>query len=713
MRIVGATAQPWLPPPNVPLSPYTGWDRSHWVALADHLLASVLPYATPGLAQYRLPGRPGMAGAACDGLEGFARTFLIAAFRIAGAGGEVPPALIERYAEGLANGTDPGHEYAWPPLTDCSQQLVEAASIALAVHETRPWLFDRLEPAVRERVLAWLAGSAGRRTWQSNWVLFPVVIQQFLANAGGPHEPDAIAAGLDRIEEWSTADGWYTDGPGRCFDYYAGWAIHLYSLMWTRMSGDHERAARYRDRLRSFLEQYQHLFGRDGAPVHQGRSLCYRYATVAPLWLGELTGASPLPPGRSRRIASGVLRHFTEHGVPDRRGLLGLGWYEPFLPATQHYSGPASPYWAGKAFLGLLLPADHPAWTAREAPAPIDVADQVVPMPGPGWLLHATRHDGLVRLLNHGSDRARHLSADGIEDPDYLRFAYTSATAPETGEPAHLHAVDGHLAVLAPNRPGPSVAAGIGSDTTSRGPGLPALPQKLGDDSDTAAERPKFSVLSGGSGIGGGIGGAMSRRRRIEAIAVFDRFAASAYEDELPAGAVRVETASVVRGAWEVRMHRVVAPAGCVVRDGGYAIAGGQPPEIRAGRDWAWVRRPDGLCSAVLAVHGFRWAGAVRGVDANAFGACSATPYVISDGHPGGSAVYVSLIVLSSDRVTPDALRASMRVEVDGDRIGVRFVDGERIEVTLGARPGYVRRPADGGPAVRLTPPGERPIMFQ
>jgi hypothetical protein len=646
-----------LPPSDGTLSPYTGWSRAHWEAVADHLLDAVAAYAVPGFAQVRLPGRPGNGGLTSDGLEGYARTFLLAAFRVAGADGEVPATLVERYADGLSNGTDPGHRYAWPAAADRSQQIVEAASIALALHETRHWIFDRLGPVVRDRVVAWLTGFTGKQTWQSNWVLFPTVIQQFLASVGAAHDPSEIEAGLERIERWYVGDGWYTDGAGRCFDYYAGWAMHLYPLMWARMAGDRKRGDRYRERLRLFLAQYQHMFARDGAPVHQGRSLCYRFASTAPLWLGALVDADPLPPGRTRRIASGVLRHFVEHGVPDERGLLSLGWYERFLPCTQHYSGPASPYWASKGFLGLLLPADHPAWTARESAAPIDEGDRIVPMPGPRWLLHATRHDGLVRLVNHGSDRARHQTANRLDDPHYTRFGYASHAAPEAGEAALVRAVDGHLAVVAPD-------------------------------------------------------GTVSRRRRIEPIAVYDRFGASAYRDELPTGPVRVETASLVRGPWEVRVHRVSAPRGCAVRDGGYALADTRPPSAATGRGWARVSRPDGLTSVAVALHGLRGAAVARAVDANAYGACSATPYLTAPGHPGGSAYYVSLVALTGDRVEPAALRESITVSVDGDRAVVWFPDGERVEVVLGDRPSYARHPAGGGAPVRwpIDPPTHTPV---
>ncbi|MGS2648257.1 DUF2264 domain-containing protein [Streptosporangium sp. LJ11] len=604
------------------LSGHTGWTRAHWEAAADRLLASVVPYATEGFAQFRLPGRASRSGPVSDGLEGFARTFLLAAFRIAGAGGAVPPALLERYAGGLTAGTDPAHPYAWPALTDMSQQLVEAASVALALHETRPWLFDRLSPAEQERVVAWLAGFAGRRTPDNNWVLFQVVVEQFLAEVGGPHEPAEITGGLERIEEWYAGDGWYSDGRGKNFDYYCGWAMHLYPSLWARMAGDTARQELYAARLHRFLGQYQHFFAADGGPVNQGRSLTYRFATVAPLWLGALTGASPLPPGRTRRIASGVLSHFAERGAPDERGLLTLGWYDPFPPIAQDYSGPASPYWASKAFLGLLLPPEHPVWTDAEEAAPVDLADQTVAMPAPGWLLHATRADGVVRLVNHGSDRDRVQDPDGPPDPHYLKFAYTSHTGPELGEKAQ--GVDNHLAVIAPD-------------------GTPSL------------------------------------RRRIQPLAVSDRFAASAYQD----GPVHVVTASVVDGPAEIRIHRVTAPAGYRVRDGGHALAAVVPPEPSVGEGVALARRPDGLSSAVYALHGYTGTGMVTGQGTNAFGEYSITPYAVADAHPGGTAVYVSLVHLAVTRQRPPA----PDVRVRGDLVVLTLPGAETVTVRLDGVP--------------------------
>ncbi|WP_328897591.1 DUF2264 domain-containing protein [Streptomyces sp. NBC_00236] len=636
-----------LPPTDRVLSSRTGWTRAHWEATADRMLDALTPYATPGFAQYRLPGRGSWSGVVSDGLEGFARSFLLAACRIAGAGGAVDPALTERYAAGLAAGTDAASGEAWPRLTNCSQQMVEAASIAVALHETRPWIWDRLDARVQERVVDWFSGFVGGRTWDNNWRLFQVVSEQFLASVGAPYSASDIEEGLDRIEDWYVGDGWYTDGDGRNFDYYIGWAMHLYPLLWARIAGpggDGGRAEVYRQRLSRFLEDYPHFFGADGAPVHQGRSLTYRFAALAPVWMGALADCTPLAPGLTRRLASGTLRHFAERGVPDERGLLTLGWYDTFLPSTQPYSGPASPYWASKGFLGLLLPPDHEVWTARELPLPVEESDTYTALPAPGWLLHGTRHDGIVRLVNHGSDHnppapdpaGTEAGADpdpgaGEDDPHYAKLAYSTATAPESAPHALARDIDGHLALLAPD-------------------------------------------------------GTPSRRRRIHPLRCEDRVASSWSAARLPGDerAYRIETTSVLHGPWEIRVHRVEAPGGAVVREGGHAVADTQAPFASSAPDWALARTADGLSSALVALYG--WDGGVDGaavardVGSNAYGPHSAVPYLRSAPHAGGRSVHVSLVVLSRDGIHPEALRTAVRVRVDGDTVVLTFLDGRTVE---------------------------------
>ncbi|MZF84864.1 DUF2264 domain-containing protein [Streptomyces sp. SID5643] len=404
-----------LPPDDRTTSPFTGYTRAHWEAAADSLLTAVEPYASEDRALYHLPGdRASWSGRLSDGLEGYARTLLLAAFRR-------DEKALERYATGLAAGVSG----VWPRIEDRSQPLVEAASIALALRLTRDLLWDRLDDGVRRRTAAWLGDALTAEPWPCNWELFPVTVGGFLADIG--YEPDASRAaidrGLERIEQWYVGDGWYTDGDGRKYDYYNGWAMHLYPVLHAWLEQDERLLALYGDRLSRHLGDYARLFGGDGAPLHQGRSLTYRFATTAPLWLGALAGRTPLPPGETRRLASGALKYFLDRNAVDDRGLLTLGWHGPDESVLQGYSGPASPYWASKGFLGLLLPPDHEVWTAPEQPAPAERADFVAPVGPPNWLLQSTRSDGVVRLHNHGSEDVRY-------DPYYTRLAYSTVTTP-------------------------------------------------------------------------------------------------------------------------------------------------------------------------------------------------------------------------------------------------------------------------------------------
>ncbi|MFE9115668.1 DUF2264 domain-containing protein [Streptomyces collinus] len=650
---------PRLPPAEPLTSPVTGWTRAHWEAVADRLLDALTPYASPGLAQYRLPGRPSHSGPWSDGLEGFARSFLLAAFRIAGSGGRETPGLIERYAAGLASGTDPRSPDHWPPVTDRSQPMVEAASVAIALHETRPWIWDRLDDRVRQRIADWLGGFLGAVVNDSNWRLFQVITEEFLASVGAPHSRGEIDAGLARLEDWYRGDGWYTDGDGRKFDYYNAWALHLYPVLWARIAGpraDPLLVAGHRARLRTFLHDHQHFFGGDGAPVHQGRSLTYRFGTTAPLWAGVLADATPLPPGRTRRLASGALRHFAERGVPDERGLLTLGWYRPFLPVAQRYSGPASPYWASKAFLGLLLPADHPVWTAPEEPGPVETGDVRLALPAPGWLLHSTAADGIVRLVNHGSDRLPPPPAAPDDSPHYARLAYSSATAPET-PPAPHTGPDNHIALLAPD-------------------------------------------------------GTPTRRGRIHPLAVEGARAASWHRAVLPGSGEghRVETVSVVHGPWEVRVHRVDAPPGTPVREGGWAVADDTAPPLgRTGPGRALARRTDGLTSTIVGLHGWLDARAAvaHAAGANAYGHHSATPYLTLPAHPGGTHLLVTLVVLSAD---PE-VNGDLNVNGDPERNGDRETNGGR-ETSGGRKTNGDPYARGSGTRVRVAVSGEVEIRF-
>lgn len=605
-----------LPAEDRALSPHTGYTRAHWEAAADGLLHAAWQWATPGRALLDLPGRPSRSGVRSDGLEGYARTFLAAAFRVAGADGEDPHGWLDRYADGLAAGTrTPGRDDAesWPLILDHhvqGQPMVESASVAIGLRLTRRWLWDRLDSGVRDRAEEWLRGSLRHTPAPNNWYLFPYSVAGFLESVGRGDAETARAQerGLDLLEGWYRGQGWYADGDGRAFDHYNGWALHLYPVLHAHLADDAELSAHYGARLREHLESFSLLFGADGAPIHFGRSLTYRFAASAAVALGAVTGHTPLTPGASRRLVNGSLRYFLDRGATGTDGLLSLGWHGPHDATLQHYSGPASPYWASKAFVALLAPEGHPLWTATEEPAPSEGPDQVLALPAPGLLVQSTRADGIVRLHNHGSDHVRPHEGESAaqDDPHYGREAYSTRTGPTA--PANV--ADNHLAV-----------------------------EIAGDLSGRRRIRPL------GAGHGDGWGWAASWHRPV--------FASGA--PMVPG--LRVESVTVVRGRCELRVHRVL----------------GAPPGARV-RQTGWATGPDeAVRSALHGLHGWQTQDELRAPQGTAFTRWAVVPRLTANVE--GTAVFAALATLTAEPGATPLSGAVSEVRVDGDTVEVRWAD--------------------------------------
>ncbi|MEV7085779.1 DUF2264 domain-containing protein [Streptomyces sp. NPDC093085] len=616
-----------LPAEDRTLSPRTGWTRAHWEATADGLLAAAWRWATPGGALLDLPGRPSRSGVRSDGLEGYARTFLAAAFRVAGAGGADPHGWLDRYADGLTAGTrTPGRDdtESWPLILDHhvqGQPMVESASVALGLRLTAPWLWERLDPAVQDRAEEWLRGALRHTPAPNNWYLFPYTVAGFLESVGRGDGETARARhrALDLLEGWYGGDGWYADGDSRAYDHYNGWALHLYPTLDAHLAGDTEQLAHHGARLRAHLDGFSALFGADGAPLHYGRSLTYRFAASAAVGLGAVTGHTPLTPGASRRVASGAVRYFLDRGATGDDGLLGLGWHGPYDATLQPYSGPASPYWASKAFVALLAPEDHPLWKDPEEPAPSEGPDRVLALPVPNLLVQSTRADGLVRLHNHGTDHIRpHEGEAGVpDDPHYSRYAYSTATGPTAAD----NTADNHLAVE------------IGGHRSARR---------------------RIHPLGAGGGDGWG-------------------WAASWHRPVHPAGppmvpGLRVESVTVARGRYELRVHRVVgAPPGALLRETGWATGPGQ--EVRSALHplYGWTAGP----------------GEPRAPHGTAYTRWAVVPELT--GPAEGTALFAALATLTAE---PDAAPLAAAVDgvtVDGGTVEVRWAgDGSRTRIAFG-----------------------------
>ncbi|MEU4745711.1 DUF2264 domain-containing protein, partial [Actinosynnema sp. NPDC023658] len=359
------------------------------------------------------------------------------------------------------------------------------------------------------------------------------------------------------------------------------------------------------------------------------------------------------PPGVLRRAAAGVVRHFVERGAPDERGLLTLGWHGPWPRIAQAYSGPGSPYWAVKGMLGLSLPADHPVWAAEELPLPVERADYVRAIRAPGWLVSGTASDGVVRVVNHGTDHAVPGDTRG-DSPLYARFGYSTATSPLLDAESWTDPLDQAVVLL------------DAEGRSSHRAGMDVGPVRV--------------VETGGVTVGVGSSGGVVRW--LDADEAQHHHGSGWTGRHHDAGALTVH--SLVRGPWEVRLVRVDHVAEdrlpVALRVSGWPVTGS---EVDVPGTAAGALGADGSRSTVTALLGpVTGAGVAVRTDAGPLGPVAAVPWLHHPVVPGEWCAV--LLELTRDPV-PRSVEPGVDLRHDGPTTAVttRWPDGARTEVAL------------------------------
>lgn len=656
---------------------HDAYGRDWWTRLADDLLSALRPYASANNARITPPGAEGGYGRDVDGLEGFARSLMIAGFRIAGERGQGVDDLIDFYASGIAAGVDPASLDRWVRPREHAQAKVESASIALVLDLTRPWIWDRFPERTKLQVIDYLGEVVGDDMFpRNNWLWFRIVVETFLRSVGGPWSADDIAADLALHESFLRSDGWISDGDGQSFDQYTGWALHLYPALWPHMTGaadlipfDTARALRAEDRLKErmgadaarldrFLLDARRLIGADGSPLVQGRSLIYRFAAAAPFWAGVLSEVPSTSLGALRVAAGRIVEHFVDRGAPDENGLLSMGWHHEWRQLAQVYSGPGSPYWAAKGLLGIMFPADHPVWTAPAEPLPVEQGDILTAIAAPGWVAHGTAADGLVRIVNHGTNHALPGTQVG-DSPLYARIGYSTATSPLLDDDAWIRPLEQSVAVI--------------------------------DDAGRATHRAALSLLDVRVDGEVGVAGSVSTAHWIVPDPDQVSYGSGIEGRAEPAG--RLIVWSLVRGPWELRLARLdelpegLDPETLALRFGGWPLAADARDEIAVAGTTLSAR---GLTSRLTSVVGRATGSAHTHHEAGPLGPVSATPVLTFGVQPGA---WVGAVVELSGRPFGDE-EPTVALTADGDVLtaAVSWPDGQ--ETTTRLLYGGGRRPA-------------------
>lgn len=247
------------------------------------------------------------------------------------------------------------------------QQTVETCALVICLWISREEIWDTYTKEEKDIIAGFLTSFAHANTVPQNWRLFNMLDMAFLNMEGYPIDREIMLDHAQAILNYYAGDGWYRDG--QSFDYYSCWAFNVYAPIWNVWYGYENEpyiAGKFEEYSNRLMDSYGDFFDRDGFTNMWGRSNIYRFAATSAFDGNMLLKRSAGRPGLARRIASGSLMQFMGREDFLYNGIPTLGFYGQFSPLVQGYSCAESPFWLGKAFLCLHLPADHPFWTSRE-----------------------------------------------------------------------------------------------------------------------------------------------------------------------------------------------------------------------------------------------------------------------------------------------------------------------------------------------------------
>ncbi|KIY46646.1 hypothetical protein FISHEDRAFT_46929 [Fistulina hepatica ATCC 64428] len=362
-------------------------------------------------------------------LEGFSRPIWGLGPLLAG-GGHYDG--VQRWVNGLANGTDPKHPEFWGFMHDKDQRMVECSAIGLALAVAKDKLWDPLTEQAKTNLGNWLASMNDKEMPNTNWLWFRVFANLGLGKVGSPrYDPVRMKKDLDHLDTFYIGGGWSRDGPEGVvqLDYYSSsFAIQYSQLIYSKLqqADDPVRCKEYRRRAYKFAQDFVHYFDEQGRAITFGRSLTYRWA-MSSFWgavaFADLELPEPLSWGAVKGLQLRNLRYWAHQpGAFNADGTLTIGFCYPNHNMTENYNSPGSPYWCCESFLALALPETHPFWATKELPYPAALCNTVHVMPKP---LHiASNFGGHTYILSSGQQCSYPVKQGPAK---YGKFVYSSA----------------------------------------------------------------------------------------------------------------------------------------------------------------------------------------------------------------------------------------------------------------------------------------------
>jgi hypothetical protein len=339
------------------------------------------------------------------------------------------------FAKGFASGTDPNGPEFWGNMEDLDQRMVESCPIGYTLAIAGKDFWDPMTDEQKRNIAAWIGSMNDKEMPDTNWLWFRVFANLGLKANGAPYSHERIEKDMDHLDTFHRGDGWSNDGPAGYtqMDYYSGsFAIQYLQLLYARLavSFDSKRAEEYKDRARTFALDFVHYQAPDGHSIPFGRSLTYRFATIA-FWsafaFADVEPPAPLSWGTIKGLLLRNLRWWShQHHIFQSNGMLNIGYTYPNYYLAENYNSPGSPYWCMLAFAALAQPAEHPIWSSKEESHPSTQSPSPLPaIKALKYPLHIMVHKGgHTFLLSSGQKCHYPLKATQAK---YGHFAYSSA----------------------------------------------------------------------------------------------------------------------------------------------------------------------------------------------------------------------------------------------------------------------------------------------
>jgi len=418
------------------ISPYTGYTRKHWLEITEQIIAGVLPYLNSETGMPQLaddPAEPAYAKVRDrnpkeEGKRALERIMMAVIIYTKATGNDRVPgyngSISAPFIKAIIRGTDPNDESFWGDPKPNDQV---GSAFALGAYLNPAVFWDPISQSHKKNILSYLQKQVFNQTYDNNHYFFHMVPVALLEKYGYDANKEHLTQMFERLLGWYRGDGWFIDGNNGGFDYYNLWGFQLFFQVLDRFDAKwHDQFGGKINKLSTrFFETLPYLFGRDGGPIPWGRSLSYRFAGISSVAWAELNGNCTLPPGQARRIASGELKYFWEHGSLDENNLLNIGYWGANASMAESYLSPGDPYWATHGLACLLIPEGDPFWTAIEEPIPADSAGGKISLPGAQFAIRVSTLDGEARLFpvgqpfTHGREKWK-------TGEKYDQYAYSS-----------------------------------------------------------------------------------------------------------------------------------------------------------------------------------------------------------------------------------------------------------------------------------------------